>query len=57
MEFPVDVVELLKHTDVEKSTWNLHGNVKVVTVRLTWIRTKNTTATTGNVDIQPDLPK
>ena len=52
MEFPVDLVELLKHTDVEKQTWNLQVNVNVVTVRLTWIRTENTTATTGNVDIQ-----
>jgi hypothetical protein len=52
MEFPVELVELLKHTDVEISTWNLQVNVNVVTVRRTWINTDHTTATTGNVDIQ-----
>jgi hypothetical protein len=52
MKYPVKLVELLKHTDVEITTWNLQVNVNVVTVRRTWINTDHTTATTGNVDIQ-----
>jgi hypothetical protein len=48
---PVELVELLKHADVEgkKLTWNLQVNVIAVTVNLIWIKAENPIATTGTV--------
>jgi hypothetical protein len=40
MGFPVELVEPLKHTDVEekKLTWNIQANASAVTVNLIWIK-------------------
>jgi hypothetical protein len=40
MVLPVELVELLKHADVERKTltWNLQVNASAVTVKLIWIK-------------------
>ena len=57
MGFPVELVEPLKHTDVEekKLTWNLHANASAVTVNLIWIKAEEPIATIWKVASQ--VPK
>ena len=59
MDLPVELVELLKHTDLEgtKSTWNLPVNASAVTVKLTWITAEKTTATIGEIASQAPKKK
>ena len=47
MGFPVELVEPLKHTDVEekKLTWNIQANASAVTVNLIWIKAEEPIAT------------
>ena len=54
MDLPVELVELLKHADVEgtKLTWNLPLNASAVTVKLIWIKAEKTIATIGEVASQ-----
>jgi hypothetical protein len=54
---PVELVELLKHADVEgkKLTWNLQVNVIAVTVNLIWIKAENPIAT--NCEVTSQAPK
>jgi hypothetical protein len=56
---PVELVELLKHADVEgkKLTWNLQVNVIAVTVNLIWIKAENPIATNGEVTSQTPKKK
>jgi hypothetical protein len=57
MDFPVELVELLKLADVEgkKLTWNLQVNANTVTVNLIWMKTEKPIATIGEVSSQ--VPK
>ena len=57
MDFPVELVELLKHVDVEGKTsnWNLQVNTSAVTTKLIWIKADKPIATIGNVTSQ--VPK
>ena len=51
MDFPVELVELLKHADIEgkKLTWNLQVNASAITVKLIWIKAEKPVATIGKV--------
>jgi hypothetical protein len=51
MDLPVELVELLKHADIEgtKITWNLPLNASAVTVKLICIKAEKTIATIGEV--------
>ena len=59
MDFPVELVELLKHADVEgkKITWSLHVNASAVTVKLIWIKAEKPIATIGEVASQAHKKK
>jgi len=54
MDLPVELVELLKHADVERKncTWNLQINASTVTVKLIWIKAEKSIATIGEVTSQ-----
>ena len=51
MGFPVELVELLYHADVEekKLTWNLQAIASTLTVKLIWIKAKKPIARIWNV--------
>jgi hypothetical protein len=57
MDLSVEMVEFLKHADVEgnKLTWSLHVNASVVTVKLIWIKAEKPIVTIGEVASQ--VPK
>ena len=40
MDFPVELIKLLKHADVEVRilTWNLQVNTSAITFKLMWIK-------------------
>ena len=54
MDFLDELVELLKHADIEgkKLTWNLQVNASAVTVKLIWIKAAKPIATIGKIDSQ-----
>lgn len=59
MDFPVELVELLKHADVEGKTltWNLQVNTNTVTVKLIWMKAEKPIATIGEVSSQAPKKK